>query len=336
MNTIPSIFNEKITPYTAVGGREKIASTGISAVILNRPGVMRKSFFQEIEKIGFDNVISIETSAPHYDIEELSGRFPFARFILPEKEINLGEQINIAAFEVQSPFFFVIRNDMKIIKGGTSRRMAERLVIIKKENENEANEKTPHVLKRLCTVPVLMNNSYETIPSISAPVINRRKMQSVFLEPHAEGELSLYPFDGIGIYDKQRFISIGGFDITLNKPHWQLMDFGFRAHLWGEEIALDLNLKLMYDGELPIENSTIEESYRRFYLKNLAPVFHNKLNNDYAHLPLYRFIQFAHNCGEDLFSAWKEFQKSKKWVVSNKFRWRCDAHTVVCKWDNCN
>jgi len=335
MNTIPSIFNEKITQYTAVGGRERIACTGLSAVILNRPGIIRRSFFQEIEKIGFDNVISIETCAPHYDIEELSGRFPFVRFIIPEKEINLGEQINIAALEVQSHFFFVIRNDMKIVTGGTSRRMAQRLVNIKEDVD--PNEKIIPEIKRLCTVPVLMNYNYVIIPSVSAPVINRRKMQSVFLQPQNEGDLSLYPFDGVGIYDKKRFISMGGFDTALNKPHWQLMDFGFRAHLWGEEIALDINLKLLYDGELPVENSTIEESYRRFYLKNLAPVFHsNKLSVNYADLPFYRFFPFARNCGEDIFSAWKEFQESKKWVIDNKFRFKCDARNVACKWDNSN
>jgi hypothetical protein len=329
MNTIPTIFNENITPYTAVGGKERIASTGISAVVLNRPPLARRSFFQEIEKTGFDNVILIESCAPHYDIEELAGRFPFVRFILPKKEINLGEQINLAASEVQSPLFFVLRSDMKIIAGGTARRIAERLSITAAEND-----KSVTVFKRLCTVPILMNSNYEVLPSISAPATHRKKihklgLQPVFLEPHNEGDLSLYPFDGIGIYDKQRFIRMGGYDITLKKMYWQLMDFGFRAHLWGEEIALNPNLKLSYSGDLPVENSSIEESYRRFYLKNLAPVF----RNDYAHLPLWRFLPFIRNSGESIFSAWKEFKESRRWIVKNKFRWTCDARTLTGKWN---
>jgi len=327
MNTIPTIFNENITPYTAVGGKERIASTGISAVILNRPGFVRRSFFDDIQKTGFDNIISIESSAPHYDIEELSGRFPFVRFIIPKKEINLGEQINLAASEVTSPLFFVLRNDMKLIAGGTARRIAERLEVSAEENEKSGRNEKGY--KRLCTIPVIMNSNYEIFPSLAAPVIYKRKMQSVFIIPQHEGDLSLYPFDGIGIYDKTRFIQLGGYDITLKKTHWQLMDFGFRAWLWGEKIALNLHIKLSYEGELPVENHNIENSYRRFYLKNLAPVF----RSDYAHLPFFKFLSFALNSGEDIFSAWKEFKECRKWITKNKYRFKSDARTVSHKWE---
>jgi len=330
MNTIPTIFNEKITPYTAVGGRERIASTGISAVILNRPGPVRRSFYQDLEKTGFDNVISIESCAPHYDIEELSGRFPFVRFILPENEINLGEQINLAASEIESPLFFVLRSDMKLIAGGTARRIAERLSVNLEDKDDAAH--TPEKktgFKRLCTVPVMVNSNYEVLPSLVTPMTQKRKMRTVFLEPHTEGDLSLFPFDGIGIYDRQRFIQIGGYDITIKKTHWQLMDFGFRAFLWGEEVALNIQLKISSDREQTAEDSTVEESYRRFYLKNLAPVF----RSDYGHLPLYRFPAFLNRSGEDFLTSWKEFKESRKWVTKNKFRWRCDARSVTGRWE---
>jgi hypothetical protein len=327
MNTIPTIFNEKITQYTAVGGKERIASTGISAVVLNRPGISRRSIFHELEKTGFDNVISIESASPHYDIEELSGRFPFVRFVLPENEINLGEQINLAASEIESPLFFALRSDMKMIAGGTARRMAERLTVNPEEGEENAEKRGG--FKRLCTVPVIMNSNYEVLPSLAAPMTQRKKMRTMLLEPNAEGDLSLYPFDGIGIYDRQRFIYTGGYDTTLKNPYWQLADFGFRAHLWGEEIALSLQLKLSYDGELPAENYTIDDSYRRFYLKNLAPVF----RRDYAHLPLYRFPSFLFQSGEDFFSAREEFSESRKWVKKNKYRWKRGAHAVTNLWD---
>jgi hypothetical protein len=333
MNTIPTIFNQTITPYTAVGGRERTASNGISAIVLNRPGLLRRAFFQELEKTGFDNVISIESASPHYDIEELSGRFPFIRFVLPEREINIGEQINLAASEIESPLFFVLRSDMKIIAGGTARRMAERLTVSHEEtdeNQQHSAAEKKNGFKRLCTVPVIMNSRYEIIPSLAAPIIRRNKVRTVFMEPHTEGQLSLYPFDGIGIYDRQRFIQTGGFDITLKNTHWQFMDFGFRAHLWGEEIALNLQLKLSCDGETPAEDYTVEESYRRFYLKNLAPVF----RGDYAHLPLYLFPPFLCNCGEYPLAAWEEFSKSRNWVKTNKFRWKCDARAVTSRWDS--
>jgi len=327
MNTIPTIFNEKITSYTAVGSKERAASTGISAVVLNRPGQYQpRAFFTDLENTGFDNVISIESCAPHYDIEELSGRFPFVRFILPEKELNIGEQINLAASEIESSLFFVLRSDMKIIAGGTAKRMAERLSVC----EDKEASVTEIGSKRLCTVPVIMNSNYEILPSLIAPMTRRSKMKPVFLEPQNEGDLSLYPFDGAGIYDRKRFIHTGGFDITLNNSFWQLMDFGFRSRLWGEEIALSLQLKLSYNGELPAENITVEESYRRFYMKNLAPVF----RNDYAHLPYYRFLAYLFKSKDEFFSSLEEFKECRKWVTKNKFRWICDAREVTRHWDS--
>ena len=342
MNTIPTIFNETVIPYTAVGGKERIASTGISAVILNRPGYVRRAFFSDIEKIGFDNIISIESSSPHYDMEELSGRFPFVRFILPENEINLGEQINLAASETESPLFYVLRSDMKIIAGGTARRIAERL-FIKTREKNAADGEKITGLKRLCTVPVIMNSNYEIFPSLSAPATQKKKFQSVLLEPREiplevsriESSLTLYPFDGIGIYDKQRFINLGGYDITIKETHWQLMDFGFRSYLWGEEIALNHHSKLAYEYEPPVENNSIDRDFRRFYLKNLAPLFRvNKTGNNYAYLPLYRFFPFMISSGEDYHCAWKEFREARKWVNNNKYRFRCDAQTIMRKWED--
>jgi hypothetical protein len=326
-NTIPIIFNETITPYTAIGGKERVASNGISAVVLNHQGYPRRSFFQEIEKTGFDNVISIESASPHYDIEELSGRFPFVRFVLPENDMNIGQQINLAASEIESPLFYVLRSNMKIIAGGTARRMAERLSVNSKETDGDSVKKTG--FKRLCTVPVIVNSNYETLPTLVAPMTYKRKIRTRFFEPQGEEEgISLYPFDGIGIYDRQRFIQMGGYDSTLKKIHWQLMDFGFRAHLWGEEIASNFHFKLSFDGEIPPEDFTVEESYKRFYLKNLAPVFRSY----YAHLPLYKFLAFYGKSGEDLFSSWEEFLATRQWVKKNKFRWRCDAKSVASLW----
>jgi hypothetical protein len=317
MNTIPTIFNEKITPYTVIGGKERAVSAGISAVVLNRRGhYQRRDFFQELEKKGFDNVISLESSKTRYDVEELSERFPFVRFIVPENQINPGHQINLAASETDSPLFLILWNDMKIISGGCAQIMAERLI-----HEN--------VFKRLCTVPVLINSHFDTLPSMTIPVTQKKKMLTITNEPQHEGHLSLFPFQGVGIYDRLRFIQMGGYDPDLNNFHWQLMDFGIRSWLWGEEIASSLQLKFSCEDELPVEDSTIENSYRRFYLKNLAPL----LKNDYAKLPYYLFPAFKIKSGIDFFTGLEEFKQCREWVKKNKYRWRHDAKGVVDLWD---
>ncbi|GHT77217.1 hypothetical protein FACS1894130_00830 [Spirochaetia bacterium] len=327
MSTIPSIFSNTMPSYTAVGGTERAASTGLSAILLTRGGrYPRRTLFQELEKSGFDYIIAIEGPQERYDLEELSGRFPFVRFILLKEAISPGEQINLAVSELSGPLFFVLWNDLRILHSGGAARMAERLFC--SAEELKAGNKGPN--KRLCTVPVIQNSHFETLPTLIAPAIFRGTVKPVLFSSTKEGAPTLYPFDGVGLYDRDRFVKMGGFDSTLKNTHWQLMDFGFRSHLWGEEIQATQLVRLSYNGEAPPHDSTAEESYRRFYLKNLAPVF----RGDNAHLPIRRFFSYLFRSGGDPFQAWAEFAEARRWVKTNCYRFRCDAKALTGLWDN--
>ncbi|MDR1972008.1 MAG: hypothetical protein LBQ46_08810 [Treponema sp.] len=327
MNTIPTIFNETAASYTAVGGTERLGSTGLSAVLLNRRGLFfRRSLFQELEKAGFDYVISMESAPDRYDIEDLSGRFPFVRFVLIPEGLNAGEQINLGAGESPSPLFFVLWNDLKIITGGGAERMAERLSL----SPEELKKAPASQFRRLCTVPWLLNGRFETHPTLIAPAVYRRNVRTLVFAPRREGFPSLYPFDGVGIYDRERFINLGGFDSRIRNPYWQLMDFGFRACLWGEEIGVTQHIKLCSEGMIPVEDNTVDEGYRRFYLKNIAPVF----RGDHAHLPWRRFPGYLANSGWDIFGAWEEFNEARRWVHTNRKRWKSDARMVNERWED--
>jgi hypothetical protein len=161
-----------------------------------------------------------------------------------------------------------------------------------------------------------------------APVVIKGRVKTIPLMPDREGQASLYPFDGIGIYDRERFERLGGFDKGLLSFYWQLMDFGFRSHLWGEEIAVNTAIKFSYEGTITPEDETTEDSFRRFYLKNLAPVF----RGDHADLPLRRFPGFLLRLRLDIQSAWEEFSQARAWVRTNRYRFHCDARTVAELW----
>jgi hypothetical protein len=147
--------------------------------------------------------------------------------------------------------------------------------------------------------------------------------------PLKEGVPSLYPFDGIGIYDRDRFIRLGGFDPSIKNFYWQLMDFGFRSSLWGEEIAATQLIKLSYEGTIPQEDSSASGGGHRFFLKNQAPVF----RGDYAHIPLRRFSAYYKRRGGDLLVAWREFSAARNWVRINRYRFVSDARTIAERWE---
>jgi len=326
MSTIPTTFNNILPSYTVVGGTERIASTGLSAVILERGGrYSRHTLFQDLVKVGFDYILSIEGPRERYDVEELSGRFPHVRFILLKEELTLGEQINLAASELTSALFFVLWNDIRIIYSGGASRMVERLSLNQEDDDEQKS-----TFKRLCTVPLIQNSHFETLPTISAPALYKNSVKTLLFTPSKEGQPSLYPFDGVGIYDRKRFIKLGGFDGTLKNTYWQLMDFGFRLYLWGEKIGGTQMIRLSYDGEAPPEDSSADESYRRFFLKNLAPVF----RGDHAYIPLKIFPSYFWRTGKSILSAWNDFSKGRQWVKINRHRFKSDARAITELWDS--
>ena len=140
---------------------------------------------------------------------------------------------------------------------------------------------------------------------------------------------SLYPFDYTGIYNKTRFLLTGGFDYTIMNSYWQKMDFGFRSHMWGERIVCNTTLKVSYLGKEIPEDTTPDESYKLFYLKNLSL----RYTGDAATLSSWKFLRFYIKSGSPFFSALKDFKEVKKWVSINKYRFICDALSITDLWE---
>jgi len=273
----------------------------------------------------------MEGSSSRYDLEALAGDFPSVRFILLKEPISPGEEINIAAAELSSPLIFVLWSDLRILRSGGAERVVERLLNAEADVKGEES-RSPY--KRLCTVPIIEDGRQEIMPTLVTPALISKRKPARFIKTipffsRDEGVPSLYPFDGVGIYDRKRFIRLGGFDASIKSFHWQLTDFGFRSSLWGEKIASTRFIKLKYEGLIPQKDSTAEEGYKRFFLKNLAPVF----RSDYAHIPLRRFPWYWIKMGNDLFSAWEEFSAAREWVKTNRYRFTSDARTIVERWE---
>lgn len=319
MNTIPTIFNERKVPHTIVGGTVKKSDEDQSAftvILLNRGGrYYRSAVFQNLEAAGFTSIISIEVSNEPYDIENLSTRFPEVKFLVPLENVSIGEMINTGIAETSSPWVFVVWNDIRISPSSVPARILSKL----KDDGN------------LCTAPVFLNQKLEQLPVQMVPAVNRHSFQVESMPCFRDGSPSVYPFDFVGIYNREKLIRLGGFDYTIRNPYWQNLDFGFRAHLWGEKILLSNGFRLSYDGDVPSEDITADSAYMRFYLKNLAPVF----RKDEAFLPLSRFFSYAAKSGTNIIDSWSYFRMVRKWVRVNKFRFVQDAARITETWEPC-
>jgi len=317
MNTIPTIFNERKVAHTVIGGAIRKSDeerSPLTVVLLNRGGrYYRSAVFQALENAGFSSVISVEISTEAYDIEGLSGRFPGVKFLVPLEQVTVGEMINTAMAETDSPFVLVLWNDVKLSPAGLGPRLFERV--------HEANQ--------LCVCPVLLGPRLEPLPVQMTPALQGN---SFLVEPMPcvkDNSPTVYPFDFMGIYGRERFVRLGGFDHTIKNPYWQNLDFGFRAHLWGERITIAGGFRLTYDAEAPAEDVTADASYERCYLKTLAPVY----RRDAASLPLSRFLPWLPRSGMNPFDALSGFAAARRWVALNRYRFVRDARDLTSDWE---
>ncbi|PKL08638.1 MAG: hypothetical protein CVV51_07985, partial [Spirochaetae bacterium HGW-Spirochaetae-7] len=184
-------------------------------------------------------------------------------------------------------------------------------------------------LDAACLVPMLSDVSGSLVPSMSHPAQSGKALKVVQLPPRKDGEKSLYPFDACGIYSREKFSQLGGFDWTIGNPYWQKLDFGMRSWLWGETIRYAQALKLNYDGQSPSLDTTPDGDYGRFWLKNLAPVN----SGDSAVLPRSRLLSYMARSRKGPKAAFDEFKAARDWVEACAYRFKGDASRLADLWD---
>ncbi|MFP4549187.1 MAG: hypothetical protein ACLFNT_00160 [Spirochaetales bacterium] len=309
MSTTPSTSD---ISYTVVGERRLKDRGTVTAIILNRGGRQsRAEYLDRLLDLGVAHVITLLDPAPHYDIEQLASRSAYARFVTFSRPTTLGNQINIAAREVTTPRFLVLWSGM------------------------EPSSLTARVLSQideigsLCVVPAFRTRQGELAPTVVAPAFFGSKLRTIPVQPNSTGALSLYPYAMVGLYDRAKFELVGGFDERIENPYWQLLDFGFRAYLWGEQIAALPSLRVHLSRDLPAEDSTPDESYARFHLKNLAVRF----VRDQGRLPRFLMVPFLLRSGMSMRSALRTFGAARAWVRENRYRFVQDARRVTELWE---
>lgn len=316
MNTIPLTFNEKQIERTILGGTEKnpYASHPVSVVVLTREiSHYKNQIFESLMKNGFESIISVEHHSDNYSIDELSRTYPCVKFIIPHEKITTGEKINISMSELESPYVLVLWDDIKTRVNMLSDLLLQRL------QEAEA----------LCTAPVLLTDQMQNVLVKMKPLIEKSAFSVSPAQVLYDLSPSLYNFDFIGIYDRKRFIHLGGFDYTICSPYWQNLDFCMRSWLWGEKILCSPLFRLSYEDSTPIEDTTVDTSYLRFYLKNLLPLY----NSDYAYIPISSFFGFARR-SSSFFNSISMFKAARLWVEANKYRFKIDAANLISQWND--
>jgi len=256
-------------------------------------------------------VLWVEGHEPSAEVETLSRDYPQARFLLLREPTTAGESVNIGIAEARSRLVLCFWSDM---------RMAQL-----PRGLSESVEK----IGAVCTVPFSRNSRHQIIPSWQSPVWKKRRLSISYRLPRKDGEATLFPFDYSGIYSTERFLRTGGFDASLSNPYWQKLDFGFRFFLWGERILGTTQVALTYTAVPPTDDSTPDQSYKLFFLKNLAV----RMRREMGILPAWTFLDYIiHSDASPLYSL-REFRAVREWVRAYKFRFRRDPRDLIHRWE---
>ena len=297
------------TSYTIISGEGKAPDPHTipwTLLVLNRG----RSVYQA-SRAGFAEVISIESSGRHQrDLREAA--LPGVKFLITETAVNTGEQINIGISAASCPFVAVIWNDMQL------------KTIFSPQFIREVE-----VSGAVCSVPMLYSRSGDLIPSIPTPAHGRRTIKTIPMTAIETGTAALYPFDFVGIYNKKLFQLAGGYDSEINSSYWQKMDFGFRSWLWGEKIMLNSSFRIYYTRDLQHDDATIDQDYRRFYLRNLAV----RVRDNLAYLPKSGIFSYIFRSGEGPMVAVTEYRETAAWIEGNRSRFVQCGRTLVENWN---
>lgn len=284
---------------------------GISVVLLSRGGKpFRREQIRKLRNLKVREILSIEEQSCGPD-----GSFPEGgvKCISTHSPMTTGEQINIAVREASGSHILVMWDDMELQIVGKTGRLFD---MAAKQSA-------------ICSIPVLMNSRKESIPIRLAPLFSNRKLEVVPLGAVKNGTPTLYPFDYCGIYNRKKFLLSEGYDPAISSAYWQKLDFGMRAFLWGEDVLCYTGIKIAYLNDIPREDSSIDPSYGRFFLKNLALQF----KGDSCGLPFSRILSFHFQSGLSLFHSMRDYRDAIAWVRRNRYRFRMDPYSLTELWE---
>lgn len=319
MNTIPSIFNENHISYSVFGGSEVPTKVliPVTCIVMSRNGRQYRSMvLDNLVQKGFEKIISVNPQSEQNVIVGLSQRYPTVKFLVAQENASVGELINLGFKTAETEHVLLVQEEMCAEKINFTPSIAERL----------------SKLNQFCVVPRLISSSIQRIPVVFAPSAKK----SVFTVDTdisiSDGQKTLYSFDYAGFYSREKFIELGGFDYSIESRYWQKMDIYLRAWLWGEKITVANCFEFTYADAFPEDDSTVDISYLRFFLKNIIPVF----VKDHAVIMKKSFLSFKARSSCGLVEAWKQFKDAINWTRLNQYRFKTDALSLIENWEKKN
>ncbi len=306
--------------YTVIQSKNNYSqksSFGISFVILSRgTKIFREDLFEFLSNFDFiREIISIEKQSNRSSLQFISESYGKLKFILLSDDLNSGEKVNLAMKESSCDFVFVLQSDMYLLNPFWIPNIFDEIV---KKNV-------------LLVGGEFFDKEEEMIPSIFLPSIDeQQKFKVILVNSEKDYEKTLITMDYCGLYSKEKFLQLGGFDGRIQNEYFQRIDFGLRAIYFGEHVYIYRKLRIQYTALNSPENLTKNKSFLIFLLKNYVPIF---VGNGVV----FSFLRFCKICLKykiNPFLFQKEFKEIKSEIAKNSLRFKGDLKSAIELWEN--
>jgi hypothetical protein len=188
-------------------------------------------------------------------IGQLRNRFPDVTFIVFSLPVSFGTMANALANECYTTFFYLIRSDASCHTSDFD----QALTLL------NLSEK-PAVI-----TPVLYNRQGEVVPVIQVPMLRNHLIDPIPFLPSTELQTTLYPFFGIGLYERALFQRLRGFDELVEGSYWQVLDYGLKCWLYGYPIYNFPQLSCSFiNRQFIIEDRSEHEGMKRVHTRALG------------------------------------------------------------------
>lgn len=203
----------------------------------------------------FNHGIHVISQEDRFNWEEMKANYPDITFVIFQKTPTLAERINALASEISTTYFYLTRSDVETVA------FEWEMITAKMKRPDH-----PAVL-----TPIVFNRSQELTPSVRAPHLDKNEIEPLSFIPSTSDDQNLYPFLGLGFYDRALFQRLRGYDEEIKSAYWQALDFGTRCWLYGYPIYSINYLALIFPNkQYLIEDRSSCEGIERFYTKALS------------------------------------------------------------------
>ena len=292
----------------AIRGSPHYRAATLEVLLLHQDDSHRKrDSIARLLELGYHHLLSVENPQSYNSFYNSK-----VRYLLLQNDDSIAQQINIGILESRARYVLVLNSSLIPIH--TMQHLSSQIV---------------HE-ERLCIAPTLLDKRGTPLPSIHVPAMKRRRFQILQTHSVEQGSRTLFPHAYCGLYHREKFLLLEGYDLAIGQPYWQLCDFGIRAALWGEEIVLSTTYSMQLTKQLATANTTVGRSYKRFYLKNILP----RYTADRCILPLSELLPFVIHFRDGLIKNCLLFLKIRRWVYRHRYRFQEDCRQLIELWDS--